>query len=302
MTSEREATMDGQAVTAMDGMTAAGGPPELRALAADLARRASRLVADERQAGVSVAATKSSLVDVVTAVDQASEAFIRAALAELRPDDGFIGEESGSSAGASGLTWVVDPIDGTVNFLYGIPAYAVSIAVMSGSDPFDGGLLAGAVANPATGEIWSASRGGGAFLDGRPVRASAAGELSLALVGTGFSYLPERRRAQGAMTAELLPRVRDLRRIGAAALDLCAVATGRLDGYVERWLNPWDYAAGVLIAEEAGAAVSATEPAADGSRLVTAAAPGIAAELADVVAPLDAAVLARLGVAGETSN
>jgi len=267
-------------------------PEALRALATTIALGAADLVARRRRDGVSVAATKSSLVDVVTEVDRESEAYIRAALAEARPQDGFLGEESGGEGGESGLTWVVDPIDGTVNFLYGIPAYGVSVAVMAGPDPLaDGAILAGVVVNPATGEVWSAARGCGATLDGVPLQVSAADRLSQSLVGTGFSYRPEFRRVQGALAAGVLPLVRDLRRIGAAALDLCGVASGRIDGYYERWLNPWDFAAGALIAREAGAVVRGSAAAPDGSRLLTAAAPGVAQELGDLVSALDSAIV-----------
>ena len=267
-------------------------PEALRAIATTIALGAADLVARRRRDGVSVAATKSSLVDVVTEVDRESEAYIRAALAEARPQDGFLGEESGGEGGESGLTWVVDPIDGTVNFLYGIPAYGVSVAVMAGPDPLaDGAILAGVVVNPATGEVWSAARGCGATLDGVPLQVSAADRLSQSLVGTGFSYRPEFRRVQGALAAGVLPLVRDLRRIGAAALDLCGVASGRIDGYYERWLNPWDFAAGALIAREAGAVVRGSAAAPDGSRLLTAAAPGVAQELGDLVSALDSAIV-----------
>jgi len=270
------------------------GPHELRDLATTIAVGAAELVARRRRDGVSVAATKTSLVDVVTEVDRESETFIRSALARARPHDGFLGEESGGSGGTSGLTWVVDPIDGTVNFLYGIPAYGVSIAVMTGADPLDGGVVAGVVVNPATGDVWSAARGCGATLNGVDLRVSGAERLSEALVGTGFSYRPEFRRVQGAVVAGVLPRVRDVRRIGAAALDLCAVAAGRLDGYYERWLNPWDFAAGVLIAQEAGAVVTASPVAHDGSRLLIAAAPGVAHQLSALAGSLDDALVVPL--------
>ncbi|MHA6693884.1 inositol monophosphatase family protein [Homoserinimonas sp. A520] len=203
-----------------------------------------KLARDVAQAGAKLARTRR-------------EALIRSMLADARSADGFYGEEGAADAGSSGLTWVVDPIDGTVNYLYGIPEYAVSIAVVEGDpDPLTWNALAGVVVNPASGEVFSATVGGGATLDGRPVRVNNEVTLDQALVGTGFSYSAESRAAQGAVLAGLISQVRDIRRHGAAALDLCSVACGRLDAYYERGLQPWDHAAGVLIAREAGALVT----------------------------------------------
>ncbi len=255
-------------------------PAELVRLAESAARAAGALVRDGRPDRVAVAATKSSPVDVVTEMDTAAEASVLEHLLGARPEDGVLGEEGGLRAGTSGLTWVVDPIDGTVNYLYGIPAYAVSVAVVEGQ-PEPGGwtVLAGCVHNPSSGETWTASVGGGAFLDGRRLEGPAEVDLSTALVGTGFGYLASRRRQQAAVLAELLPEVRDIRRIGSAALDLCALATGRLDAYFERGLQPWDQAAGVLVAQEAGARVTGARGLHPSEQLVVAAAPGLHARL-----------------------
>jgi myo-inositol-1(or 4)-monophosphatase len=225
----------------------------LRAQAVRVASEAARLVTDSREAATSDAATistKSSETDVVTAGDRAVERLIRERLAELWPGVPVIGEEEGGRTPDDGLSWVVDPIDGTVNYLYGYPCYAVSIAAQ-----VDGVSVAGAVADPAGDRMWTASRGEGAWLNGRPLSVSGATRLELTLVATGFAYAAQRRARQAEMWAALLPRVRDLRRPGASSLDLCAVAAGWVDAYVEHGLHRWDWAAGALIAEEAGAVV-----------------------------------------------
>jgi myo-inositol-1(or 4)-monophosphatase len=240
-------------------------PDDVRPLvhvAQTLAREAGALILDGRRRHVSVAATKSSAQDVVTAMDLASEALLRRRLAELRPDDGILGEEEGYEPGTSGVTWVVDPIDGTVNYLYGLPAYAVSVAAVStpdGSsapDPATWTVLAGCVFAPEDGRTYTAGRGLGAWLDGRALRANAARPLIDSLVGTGFGYTASRRTSQARIVAELLPQVRDIRRVGSAALDLSTLAAGCLDLYYERGLQPWDLAAGALVAQEAGAQVT----------------------------------------------
>jgi myo-inositol-1(or 4)-monophosphatase len=244
----------------------------LRAHAVRVASEASQLVADVREAAVSDISTKSTETDVVTAGDRAVERLIRERLAELWPGVPVIGEEEGGRAPATGLSWVVDPIDGTVNYLYGYPCYAVSIAAQ-----VDGVSVAGAVADPTSDRMWTASRGDGARLNGRPLRVSAATRLELSLVATGFAYAAERRVRQAALWAALLPRVRDLRRPGASSLDLCAVAAGWVDAYVEHGLHRWDWAAGALIAEEAGAVVRL--PGSDeqlGADAVFVSAPGVA--------------------------
>lgn len=221
---------------------------ELLDLALCVAQEAADLVRRRRGEGVEVADTKSSPVDVVTEVDRASERLIYDRLTEARAGDGFLGEEGSSAESTSGVSWVVDPIDGTVNFLYGIPQYAVSIAASR-----DGTVVAGVVVNVASGEVFAARRGGGATLDDRPLRVRHVAPLEQRLVGTGFHYQSEVRRLQGESVARLLRTVRDVRRLGSAALDLCALAAGRLDGYVEEGLHPWDMAAGGLVATEAGA-------------------------------------------------
>ena len=229
---------------------------ELQDLATEIALQAGELILRRRTEGVTVAATKSSAEDVVTLADHESEVLIRSLLADARPNDGFFGEESEATPGTSGLTWVVDPIDGTVNYLYGIPNYAVSIAVVEGEpDPLTWTALAATVTNPAGGETFSAACGEGATLNGAPIRANAGVDAPLALIGTGFAYNADRRIWQAGIVQHLIGEIRDIRRMGSAELDLCSVACGRLDGYYERGLNPWDHAAGALIAQEAGARV-----------------------------------------------
>jgi len=248
-------------------------PPvaELVAVAEQVAREAGRLVHEGRPDVVGVAATKTSVVDVVTAMDLASEELVRRMLARLRPDDGILGEEGGHEPGTSGVTWVVDPIDGTVNYLYGLPAYAVSVAAVVGEPtPATWTALAGCVHAPATGETWTAGRGAGAYLDGRPLTVRPAPPLERCLLGTGFGYLAERRRSQARVVAALLPQVRDIRRAGSAAIDLCHVATGRLDLYYERGLQPWDMAAAALVVAEAGGVVAGLRGRAAGSEMAVA--------------------------------
>ena len=236
--------------------------------------------------------TKSTPTDVVTASDTALETLVRERLAQLRPGDPVVGEEGGGNAADGAVTWVVDPIDGTVNFLYGLPWYAVSLAATR-----DGVSLAGAVAEPASGRLWSAARGAGATCDGRPLRCSAETDLAMTMVGTGFAYSPQRRARQAAFLGGMLPRVRDLRRSGSSALDVCSVAAGWLDAYLEHGPNWWDWAAAALIAEEAGAVVrmparsgSSRAPTTDWARTCCfVAAPGVAAGLTVLAAELGAA-------------
>ena len=255
-------------------------PTELLEIATTVARRAAALALQRRRDGVEIAASKSTITDIVTRADREAEDLIRGALEASRPLDGFLGEESGGDRGSSGLTWVVDPIDGTVNYFYDIPAWAVSVAVVEGDpDPATWRTLAGAVVNPSTGEVFTAALGGGARLNGEPIRVNSGVELPLALVGTGFGYDPEIRRKQAAFVNELIPQVRDIRRIGAASLDLCSVACGRLDAYYERGLNPWDHAAGALIAAEAGARVAGIGGGPAGRRQLVAAAPDLVEQL-----------------------
>ncbi|WP_374999375.1 inositol monophosphatase family protein [Aeromicrobium sp. CTD01-1L150] len=256
---------------------------ELVELARAVGLEAADLVAERRGTGrVSVADTKSSPTDVVTEVDRAAEELIRSRLLAARPDDGFVGEEGDALEGTSGVDWVVDPIDGTVNFVYGIPVYAVSIAAS-----IDGEVVAGFVVNIVTREQWAAVRGGGAWRwDGtsrQPLRAPAPADLSQMLVGTGFNYVREVRLRQAQAVARLLGHVRDVRRLGSAALDLCALAEGRLDAYVEQGLQPWDLAAGGLVATESGIVLRGLDGPAD-ERLVMGAHPAVAQEYFDLVA------------------
>lgn len=224
--------------------------------ALDIAREAAALAAERRMGSVTVADHKSSSVDIVTAVDREVETLIRQRLAERQPGDGFLGEESDPVERSTSLTWVVDPIDGTVNFLYGIPQYAVSIAVVEG-DPTPRGWneIAAVVINIGTGREYTAVRGDGAFEDGRPLTVNKPASLEQSLFATGFSYSRSIRTQQAEVMARVMPHIRDIRRMGAAALDLTALAAGQLDIVFERMLQPWDHAAGVLIAREAGAEV-----------------------------------------------
>ena len=229
-------------------MTAA----ELRDLAIDIAHEAGELAQRRRAEGVSIAASKSTLADIVTEADREVEALIRARLNAERPGDGFLGEETGGGEGSTGITWVVDPIDGTVNYASGIPLYAVSIAVVEGgSDPDRWTALAGVVRSPVLGETFSAARDEGAHLNGARLRIAEPGPAG-ALLATGFGYDPRTHAGDLAMVGRVMPIARDLRRGGSAATDLAYVAAGRLDGYFERGLSPWDFAAGSLLVQEAG--------------------------------------------------
>lgn len=253
---------------------------EITQIAETVAVDAAALVrerhADLRKGGAMDVGTKSSATDVVTAADTESERLIRSRLAELRPGDAVLGEEEGNGATgnseAGGVTWVVDPIDGTVNFLYGYPAFAVSIAAQ-----VDGVSIAGAVVEPVSGRRWTGTRGAGAWLDGVPLRCGSPDSLDLTLLATGFAYRSDRRQRQARLVAAMLGRVRDIRRGGSSALDLCAVAAGWVDAYFEHGLSRWDWAAGALIAAEAGAMVSL--PGTDGelgADAILAAAPTVA--------------------------
>jgi myo-inositol-1(or 4)-monophosphatase len=200
-----------------------------------------------RADGMAVADTKTSPTDVVTAADRASEELIRSRLLTARPGDGFLGEESEADAGTSGVRWVVDPIDGTVNYLYGSAQYAVSIAA-----EVDGTMVAGVVHQPPTGTVYAATLGGGSTCNGVPLRVRDVVGLEQRLIHTGFSYERDVRARQAASVAALLPRVRDIRRPGSCALDLCALAAGQADGYVEEGAHLWDHAAAGLVLGEAG--------------------------------------------------
>jgi fructose-1,6-bisphosphatase/inositol monophosphatase family enzyme len=231
-----------------------GVPDELLTLAADAAGAAAELLLARLHEARALVETKTSGTDMVTDVDRASEALLIERLLGARPHDGFLGEETGERVGTSGVRWVVDPLDGTTNYLYGFPGFNVSVAAED-----EHGTVVGVVVDPSLGETYRAARGGGATRNGAPIRCSAKADLATALVATGFGYDPARRGRQGAVAAAVLPRIRDLRRMGSAAVDLCSVAGGRVDAYYERGLNPWDWAAGSLIATEAGATVGSQE-------------------------------------------
>jgi myo-inositol-1(or 4)-monophosphatase len=262
-----------------------GMASDLLDIAASIAREAGALAALRRREGVEVADTKSSVVDVVTEADREVERLIRGRLADARPGDGILGEEGGGQTGTSGLTWLVDPIDGTTNYLYGIPHYAVSIAVVEGEpDPLTWRGIAGVVFNPASGELFAAATGEGATLSvstgsTTDLQVAAPVPLGEALIGTGFAYASEMRGVQGAIVTRLLPLVRDIRRQGTASLDLSFVAAGRLNAFFERTLSPWDHAAGAIIAREAGATVKGLGDAAPSRDFVLAAEPALAARL-----------------------
>ncbi len=262
------------------GVSDAPDPADLLALAVDVARDAGRLLLRGRRTGtVEAEATKSSPTDIVTALDRASEELVGARLRDARPGDGILGEEGADESGTTGVRWVVDPLDGTVNFLYDLPNWAVSIAAEVGGE-----TVAGVVHAPAMGLTYTAARGGGAYLDGTALTGSKVTTLAGALVATGFGYTAERRRAQAAVLARVLPVVRDIRRMGAASLDLCAAAAGRLDAYYERGLHPWDHAAGGLVATEAGLRLGGLGGRGPSEDLVVAAPPALFGPLVDLLA------------------
>jgi myo-inositol-1(or 4)-monophosphatase len=221
---------------------------------------------------------KSTPTDLVSEADLTTERLIRARLEAARPDDAILGEEGDDRSGTSGLRWVVDPLDGTVNFLFGIPQWCVSIACED-----EGGVLAGVVYDPMREETWAATRDGDATLNGAHVRASRRGELTTALVATGFGYAADVRESQARVVARLLPLVRDVRRFGAAALDLAWAAAGRVDAYYERGVKHWDVAAGALICARAGLAVHELPPAPPADSGLLVAPPAIAGELLALV-------------------
>ncbi|MDC5697824.1 inositol monophosphatase, partial [Intrasporangium calvum] len=261
---------------------------ELERLSVDLALAAGRLIRDERPQQVGVFATKTTDTDVVTVMDQRSEALLHELIRAARPDDGILGEEGVDIAGTSGLTWVIDPIDGTVNYLYQIPAYAVSVAVVTGDARSQEGWrpVAGAIADPSLRVVHHARRASGAWTvaeaeaadgdlsHGRRLAVSNEVELGRSLLATGFGYDPQVRARQAEVLRRVLPLVRDIRRIGSAALDLVRVADGSVDAYAESGLNAWDLAAGWLIVEEAGGVVvGSTGP--PGKALTVAAGPAL---------------------------
>ncbi len=258
----------------------------LRELAERLARTAAEQVRRERPETVTVDRTKLNASDVVTAADLAAERLLREILAAERPDDAILGEEGGATAGTSGLTWVVDPIDGTVNYLYGLPSTSVSVAVVAGEpDPARWEVLAGAVTDITTGATTSAARGRGAHHEGARLEVAEPVPLDLTLVATGFFYDDTLRAAQGRSVATLLEHVRDIRRMGSAALDLCRVARRQVDAYYEEGLSPWDHAAGELIVREAGGVVVGLDGGRPGRSLVLAGHPETVARLEAILAP-----------------
>ncbi|MBV9095783.1 MAG: inositol monophosphatase [Streptosporangiaceae bacterium] len=268
-------------------------PEALLRIAAAAASEAGGLLASWRgDVRPAVVSTKSSPTDVVTAMDRAAEAVIAGRLRAARPGDAILGEEGGQSHGAATgrrVRWVVDPLDGTVNYLYGLRDWAVSIAA-----EVDGAVVAGVVEVPRFGETFTAVAGGGAWLrrggdpgTGIRLRCTSVRALEQALVATGFGYSAARRRVQGEVIAAVLPQVRDIRRGGSAAVDLCSVAAGRVDAFFERGLNYWDYAAGGLIAREAGAVVGGLSGKPESGSMVLAASSGLYRQLDRFLASLD---------------
>ena len=259
---------------------------ELLALAVDIAAETATLISRYATDGFEVG-TKTTRTDMVTEADRAAEALITKRILEARPDDGLLGEEGANREGTSGIRWVIDPIDGTTNFIYAIPAYSVSIAV-----EHDGQVVAGIVHDVAHSEAFTATQGGGAHRNGEPIHITGNTDLGTCLFATGFAYDPIRRAEQAAFQALTLPHIRDIRRMGSAALDLAHVASGQLDGYVEYRLNWWDIAAGALIVREAGGAIGGL----GGNRwqdgYVLACAPGL---LVEATALFDSAFAATRG-------
>jgi myo-inositol-1(or 4)-monophosphatase len=270
-------------------------------LAVATARETGRMLIDKRPVeGPAVVQTKSSPTDVVTQLDQAAERLIVERITAARPGDAFLGEEGGAHAGSTGVRWVIDPIDGTVNFLYDLPDWAVSIAA-----EVDGEAVVGVVEIPRRGETYTAVRGGGALVHTahpahmahmahtahtasgpRELHVNTGVPLDRALVATGFGYAAQRRAHQAQVLTGVLPRVRDIRRGGSCSVDLCSLAAGRVDAYYERGVQAWDIAAGALIVSEAGGRVAGLDGAPASSELTIAAAPELFAALHDLLAPL----------------
>lgn len=248
---------------------------DLRALL-DLALGIGRDVAGElgRRRTGATSRTKTSSTDLVTEVDVWAEHAITAALTAARPDDGVLGEEGADRPTRSGITWIIDPIDGTTNFVYDHPGFSVSIAARTG----DHGLV-GVVVDPLLDEAYWATDGGGAFRNGEPIRVSTVPDLAHTLVATGFGYHGERRAAQARVLTTVLPAVRDIRRMGGCAMDLCSVACGRVDAFYERGVKAWDVAAGELIVREAGGVVSDLQGGRDLDRIIVASTPAVHEDL-----------------------
>lgn len=249
----------------------------------DLARRtaeaAGEFARDGRRRGLERVDTKTTPTDMVTFYDGASESLIIERILTARPEDGFVGEEGSTRTGSSGITWIVDPIDGTTNFLYDLPTWAISIAATD-----DVGPLIGVVHAPALGETFTAIRGVGSWRNGEPIECSRTEDLSVALVATGFSYAASDRVRQARRVERMIDQIRDIRRFGAAAIDLCFVACGRFDAYFEEGLHPWDVAAGGLVAAEAGCVLSDFSGGPLRPAQTFAATPGIADDLRALIA------------------
>lgn len=249
-------------------------------LAVATAREAGRMLVDG-QSGVSVVQTKSSPTDIVTEMDNKADTLVSRRLLDARPDDALLTEESGESSGKSGVRWVVDPIDGTVNYLYGMSDWAVSIAA-----EVDGVTVAGVVEAPRRGETFTAVRGQGAWRNGEAIFCNRDVPLDRALVATGFGYAAGRRARQARILLGVLPHIRDIRRAGSAALDVCSVACGWVDAYYERGINAWDIGAAGLIAEEAGARVGGLDGEPASPEMTIAAPEPLFTELHGLLAPL----------------
>jgi myo-inositol-1(or 4)-monophosphatase len=258
--------------------TMPAGPQELLDVAVRAAQAAGRLLAERFALPATGVGRKSSATDMVSDADRDAERLIRELLERERPQDGMLGEEGSSRTGETGLRWIVDPLDGTTNFLYGRPDWSVSVAVEA-----EGSVVAGVVHDPLRDETFTAARGSGAHVNGRPAHVSELDDLASALIATGFSYLPSERAAQSRALDLILPRVRDVRRNGSAALDLAWLACGRADGYYEVPIMIWDRAAGLLLVEEAGGRTSPLAPIGPSGDGVVAACPGIYAELTALV-------------------
>lgn len=256
-------------------------PRSLLELGVEVAREAGQLLLDGLAAGPTGIESKSTRTDLVSDLDRASESLIVERIRRRRPDDSFLAEEGSNRSGSSPVRWVIDPLDGTINFLYGLPAFCVSIAA-----EVDGTVVAGVVHDPSRQETFTAVKGAGAWLADRRLVVNTPTELALALVGTGFAYESSVRAEQGRIFAGLVSRVRDVRRMGSAALDLCYVAAGRLDAYFERGTHHWDRAAGGLVATEAGAAVGDLAGGPPSDDLVLAAAPPVAEALRGLLTEL----------------
>ncbi len=257
---------------------------DLLALARQLAADAAALLLDGLTRARREVSTKSTATDMVTEIDRESENLIVRGILDRRPDDGIVGEEGADVAGTSGVRWIVDPVDGTTNYLYGLPGFSVSIAAQ-----VDGDVVVGVVHDPMHDDVYSARRGVGAWLNDEPLHTPDHDDLATALVATGFAYDPARRARQAEVLVRVLPRVRDIRRMGAASVDLCATARGRVNAYYERGLGPWDLAAGALVAEEAGAIVGSVHDQLWKGGLVLAAPPSLYDAFRDLVVGAGAA-------------